>query len=682
MNPTTRGVLRWTGVVAGAVLLVLIVILASIDWNRLKHPLERIASARSGRAVIIAGDLKVQIWSLTPEITLSGLTVGNPPWEPDQPMAKIERLYIKLKLLPLLRGDVILPRVEVIHPEIYLHRERSGRANWSFENEAPSNARAPKPIKLPAIQDFLIESGRLRLADDIRRLKVEGTVDARERGSHEDPHAFRIVGKGTLNNEPFAMQVAGGPLINLDPHKPYPFDLNISAGHMRVESNGTVARPFDLGELQLEVSASGRDLAELYYLTQVALPNTPPYKLHAHIERQGSRTRLSGIEGTLGSSDLSGQLDLDMSHKRPVLSGELSSRRLAMSDLAASVGGKSAAGIQPAPRGKGAKAAVPAAPKNPQDRLFPDARLQVERVRDMDANVRYRAQSVLSGAVPMKQVALDIKLDEGILSLDPFAFELQQGRLVGTARIDARPATPQVHLDVRMKDIQLEQFKGKAPEATAPFSGVMQARALIDGTGDSLHRVMASANGTFTAILPHGEVRSALAELTGINVVNGLALLLKGANDREPIRCGVAQFHIENGTMHAQSIVFDAQDVRITANGEIRLGPEELALSIRGHPKKLRFARVRAPIEVGGHIEDPKIGVNVGATAKQGAVAAALGAVMAPAVAVLAFVDPGLAKDENCAALLGNAEAGENAPLKGKTPAPPDNTSPPAHPPH
>jgi AsmA family protein len=56
-----------------------------------------------------------------------------------------------------------------------------------------------------------------------------------------------------------------------------------------------------------------------------------------------------------------------------------------------------------------------------------------------------------------------------------------------------------------------------------------------------------------------------------------------------------------------------------------------------------------------------------------------LGVVRAPAAAVLAFVDPGLAKDENCAALLGNAEAGENAPLKGKTPAPPDNTAPPAH---
>jgi hypothetical protein len=221
-------------------------------------------------------------------------------------------------------------------------------------------------------------------------------------------------------------------------------------------------------------------------------------------------------------------------------------------------------------------------------------------------------------------------------------------------------------LDVRMKDIQLAQLKGKAPDAKAPFSGLMQARAVTDGRGDSLHQVMASANGTFTAILPQGEANAALTELTGINVINGLGLLLKKPQDREPIRCGVAQFQIEQGVMRAQTLIFDTKDVRISGRGEVRLGPEELDLSVRGEPKKLRLARLRAPIEINGHILDPKIGINVGATAKQGALAAALSGALSPIAAVLAFVDPGLAKDENCAALLGAARSGETPPPAGK----------------
>ena len=56
-----------------------------------------------------------------------------------------------------------------------------------------------------------------------------------------------------------------------------------------------------------------------------------------------------------------------------------------------------------------------------------------------------------------------MKLDNGVLTLDPFAFEMPQGRLSGEARIDARLNVPTVHIDVRIKDIQLDQLKGKEP---------------------------------------------------------------------------------------------------------------------------------------------------------------------------------------------------------------------------
>ena len=170
MTPKFRKSLRWTGISVGGLVLVVVLVLAFMDWNLLKHPIERIASAKSGRTVTIAGNLDVHIWSWTPTVTLNGLTLGNPPWEADRPMAKIERLEIHLKLLPLLKGDVILPRVALLKPDVYLHQEKSGRANWTFENQAPTNAPAAKPTKLPVIRDLLIEDGKLVLADDIRKL--------------------------------------------------------------------------------------------------------------------------------------------------------------------------------------------------------------------------------------------------------------------------------------------------------------------------------------------------------------------------------------------------------------------------------------------------------------------------------------------------------------------------------
>jgi uncharacterized protein involved in outer membrane biogenesis len=139
LSRRTRHVLAWTGVTLGVLIGAVILALLLIDWNAMKGPIERMASERSGRTVKIAGDIDVRPWSWTPSIAVSGLTLGNPPWEAAKPMAKIERLQVQIKLLPLLKGDVILPRVELIHPEVYLHREASGRANWTFENTAPTN---------------------------------------------------------------------------------------------------------------------------------------------------------------------------------------------------------------------------------------------------------------------------------------------------------------------------------------------------------------------------------------------------------------------------------------------------------------------------------------------------------------------------------------------------------------
>jgi uncharacterized protein involved in outer membrane biogenesis len=666
VNPTLKKRLKWSGIGVAGLGLVVVLALTLMDWNLLKHPLERVASAKSGRSVSIAGDLQVHIWSWTPTVTLNGLTLGNPPWEANRPMAKIQRLEIHLKLLSLLEGEVILPRVALVKPDVYLHQDSSGRANWTFENQAPTNAPASKPLKLPAIQDFLIESGKLTLADDSRRLRVIGTIQAHEKPSNEDPKPFQIKGRGTINDQPFELDVAGGPLVNLDPEHPYPFGLSIAAGDINVSSDGKVLKPFDFAGLDFEVTVTGMDLAEGYYLTQLALPNTPPFKLHAHIARNGMRVTVTGISGKVGGSDLEGKLDIDASRKRLSVSGDLVSNQLRMKDLAASLGGMpkggdsldSKAEATAGPRSPEPKQKAP--PPDPNSRLFPEAHLQLERVRAMDADVHFRAKSVEAGSVPFNQVSARVQLDDGILNLGPFALEMPQGHLTGSAKIDARNDVPRVHIDVRMKDIQLDQLKGKAPNASPPLGGIMQARAVIDGTGDSVHRVMSNANGVLTLILPHGEVRSAFAELTGIDVAKGVGLLLTDANDKAEIRCGVAHFSVKDGLMNADNLTFDTQNVLIKGKGDIKLGPEELDLEIKGEPKKAHLTRVRAPIEVKGHLMKPSVGVDVGSTVKQGAVAAALGTLLTPLAAVIAFVDPGLAKDQNCARML--AEANNKGP--------------------
>jgi uncharacterized protein involved in outer membrane biogenesis len=620
--------------------------------------LARVASAKSGRTVTIPGHLRVQIWSSTPTITIEDLRVANPSWEMPRPLLQLQRLQVQIELSQLFRGHLVLKRVEIDQPDLYLHQEKSGRANWTNENVAPTNPHAPppKPFSLPAIHELLIQSGKIELADDLRKLQVSGTIQADERASTNQSGAFHVKGQGTINKEPFSMDVTGGALLAVDPEHPYPFSLKITAGRNQIDASGKVLKPFDLGQLQLQAAVKGKDLAELFYLTQLALPNSPPYSVQATITRDGEHFTVRNIKGSLGSSDIGGNIDVDNSHPRPVLTASLESQHLLLSDFGALTGSKATSADS---LDKGAAAAgktAKSAPAAPAARLFPDARLQTDRVRAMDADVRFKATSIDAGKVPFKQVELHAKLKDGVLALEPVQFEMPQGRLSGNINIDAREKIPQVRMDVRAIGINLEQLKSSKPGASAPADGVMQARAVIEGKGDSVHRLMADANGSFVAVVPHGDIRSAFPELLGIDL-KGIGLLITADNGRAPIRCGVAKFDIAQGLANAQNIVVDTQDVVITGHGKVNLGTEALDLTIQGQPKKVHLVRIRAPIDIRGQLIKPSFALDSGNLAKQGAVAAALGTLLTPVAAILAFVDPGLAKDQDCGQLLAQASA-------------------------
>ena len=61
LTPRVRAAFKWAAIGFGSLVLLLLIALALIDWNAFKGPIERMASARSGRTITIGGPLKVHI---------------------------------------------------------------------------------------------------------------------------------------------------------------------------------------------------------------------------------------------------------------------------------------------------------------------------------------------------------------------------------------------------------------------------------------------------------------------------------------------------------------------------------------------------------------------------------------------------------------------------------------------
>lgn len=630
--------------IAASVALIVIaavtIFLILFDWNWLKGPIGRWATARYDREIAINGDLDVNLFSWTPSAVVNGLRIAGPDWAAEAPTADIGRIEGSVRLRKLFLGQIEMPLLSITAPDIVLIATEDGKKSWKLDPNAPDDG----PVKLPPIQQLVITEGRIRLDERQRGMTLDAAVTAREAIQGEGESGFSLAGKGSLNGAPLTLTIEGGPFINIRRDRPYSFTAELAGAGSTLTAEGAITRPFDFGQFNAQLSLRGQNMADLYTLTGITAPNTPPYRLAGALSRDGERYRFADFTGRVGSSDLSGDVTVDQVDNRLRVEASLRSRSLDIDDLATVLGGR------PTVTGSGDTVVSSGVP----GRLLPDAPLDGERLQAMDGTLSFRAASVKRNALQIRQVRLDGDLQRGILKLDPIAFTFSRGTLTGNARIDARRKVPYSSLDFRLAGYPLESII-PSRNGSPTVSGRALGRAKLEGPGASIHDMAANAKGSISLVVPQGQMRQAFAELLGINVGRGLFLLLSKDSGTTPIRCGVADFDVSGGVARARTLVIDTEVVVATGSGTINLGTETMNLKIDGGTKQPRLLRVWAPITVNGSLSAPQLGVETSAVAAQVGIAGLLGALVNPLAALLPFVDPGLAKDANCGALIAGA---------------------------
>ncbi len=639
-------IVRWAGLAFALLVIAPLVFILFADWNAMRGPIARAASGVMGREVTITGDLDVEPWSWEPLIVADGIRVANPAWAGEGDTITVKSVRVRVAWPALLVGRVRVTSLELDSPQFSFLREKSGRATWSFGRGDTGR----RPLNIPPIREFRLKDGGLKIDDRKRSIVLEAQIMSDESAT-SGATPFRLSGEGRIDADKFQLEFTGASLVNVQRDRPYAFRADIRAGDTRVIAEGAIDQPFDLSRYSARIAATGPDLADLYRLIGVALPNTPPYALKTLLRRERPRYLLTEITGTVGDTDLSGTITVNAAIDRKFVDADLFSRALDFDDLAVVLGG-----APNTARGESASARQRAMASHlaGNDRLLPDARLDLDRVRSLDAKLRYRARAVRTEWLPLRAFALDLTLDHGVLVGDPISFSLPRGEIAGTARIDATHDVPDVDVDLRMTNARVEDFMAKSSQPGA-ITGALQARAKLRGQGRSLHQAASNASGQVSFVVPQGEIRRAFAELLGINVTRGLGLLLSGDREKTEIRCAVADFRARGGVLTARTVVLDTGVVVASGGGTINLDTEALDLKLEGEPKEPRLIRVMAPVEITGHLRSPRVGVDLAKAGAQTGVAAALAGLLAPVAAILPFVSAGLAEDANCAALLRTA---------------------------
>jgi AsmA family protein len=653
---------RWA-LIALAVIVVLIVGgIALIESAIPRRLAESVASAKLERKVSI-GHLEID---LIPKLRIEvrDLKVANMETGSTENMVELARGEAIIDRTALLTGrlDVLLATVE--RAGIVLEKDKEGNGNWQFGD--PNKAATDTAPDFP-VRKLVVRQGQVVYRDPPGKIDIGLNVNSQQQEG-SDVDRLAIEGTGKIGASDFRLHGVADTVLNIqNKEQPYAFEFELKQGDNNARLAGSLKEPLRFEGLAADVHLEAKNAYDLYQLTGVAIPPTPPYVLDGKLYREKNLWRLDPFVAKIGESDLRGSATFDVGGERPKLVADLTSQKLAFPDFGGFVGAeipeKKESGIEQVQRqteqkkAEGAPTREP--PKTDKKGVIPDAEIDFERLKAMDAHVKFRGTQVDSPIVPVREVATELTLENGLLRVKPLRFGIGKGRVDLDLSLDGRrkPATLASAVTVHRVPLGevLKSLERKLQQQQTS-TGTIGGRAEFKGQGNSLKALLASANGHFGLAMEEGQVGLLLLELLGLDAAESIGILLTG-NKPVPLRCAIADFEFIDGIMGSKTFVIDTKDTNITGEGAVNFKTERIDFRLVPYPKDFSPLSGRTPIVLSGPLNDIKIRPEAGPLAARLGLAAVLSAVLTPVAAPLAFLDAGLGKDGNCAAFVGEVRA-------------------------
>ena len=655
-----------------AVLLVALVLLVTFfPWDLLREPINRYVSGQIGRRFEITQRLDVRLGRTTTVIA-EGVEIANPDWASKPYLLKAKAAGFDINLWALLFGKIQIPRIALTGPQLGLQVEADGRRTWALSRDTSSKG------AVPDIGTLLIDTGSLSYIDEAQDADIDAQFSIAAESARDLPLEFTAT--GNWKGEKFTSSGRTGGVLKLSKNidGSFPLEINAVVGRTTLKAKGLITDLVELAGVDVTFDMQGRNLDELYKLSGVVLPSTPPYKIRGKLVREGQSWMASQMQGTLGSSDVSGQLTFDQSAAVAMLTGKLQSRLLDFEDLGPVIGmkvaargagtagtstsgkaataGRPASATRSAGMAKAAKASSPTPAQgvaNPP-KVLPTAVLDLDKLKSMNADVTYAAASIRHvKELPLNNGRVRVILKDGVLLLDPLALGVAGGSVAGTIKIDANVLPAAFNARLNVVGAQLNQLFPTI-ETTRSSLGKISGKFDLSGRGNSAAQMLGAASGDVSVLMGRGEISNILLEFIGLDGGEVIKFLVGGDRNVQ-LRCAAAAFDVKQGVMTSRALVLDTSDTVITGRGQISFTDETLNLILDPAPKDFSILSFRSPLRLGGTFGAPTAGPDKTALAGRAGIALALAAIN-PLLALAATVETGPGKDADCAGVFAQAQ--------------------------
>lgn len=618
---------------------------------------------------------------------------SSAPALPEAPtMARIGHATATVRLWPLLVQRLAIDTVVLTAPQIALARTADGANNWTFEHK-----KGPQSGWTLDVDRLVVAEGVVGYADGVKDLDLQARIDTTEpvaparrtagaaarapaapssaplssasspapspaeqvlSASASAPASATAAGSSAAAPVPYGVrfelngryqkaQVQGegraGQVISLrNKVVNYPLQIDASAGSVKLSAEGILANPAALSGLDFQVRLQGGSMADLYELTGLVLPSTPPFetngRLTGSLEPERAVWQYNDFRGKVGQSDLQGSLRYASGKPRPRLSGAMASNQLRLADLGPTLGTR-----KPDNTNRG---------RDPRGKVLPDSRFAADRWNAMDMDITFKGRHIIRPeSLPLEDLSLRAVMENAQLKLAPLTFGVAEGKIESQGSIDGRAPPLKAEIHGTVQGLQLSALFPKV-QLMKKSLGRMDGAIALKSTGNSLAGLLGQGTGEMRLYVRDGTLSKQMLDLAALNVGSIIVGKLFGENKEVHLRCAVADFMVVDGLATTRVVKMSTEDAIVEATGTIDLGTEEMNLRIKPESLEWKFFSLRSPLYVKGTFGNPNVGVEAGPLLLR-AGAAVVAAVAAPAaLALVPITVPAADDDTHCKPLL------------------------------
>jgi len=640
-----------TALLALLAFIVLLIIFWNWDW--FIPIVDADASGTLGRKVTIQ-HLHVRLGRTT-EIAATGIAIANPTDFPASAgadnLATVDTLRIDVDVMAYISRRVLtLTTIEVDHPVATVRQLPDGANNYTLSMKRGGGGNPPQ------IGDLIITNGAasVKMAKYKTNMMLAIDTQTPPPGSLIQGQEIVATAQGSYSAQPITGTFRGGALLSLrDKSNPYPVDLHLANGSTTVSLAGTIEQPMTFGGAKLKLSLAGQDMSNLFPLTNIPLPATPPYSITGHLDYAKDTIRFDDFYGRVGSSDLEG--DLDESHPsggRPLVTANLSSHHVDLADLGGFLGATPGKISTP---GQDAATREQMAAANARPNLLPNKPFDLPKLNMANFEVHYKGEHIINRNVPLDNVVVWLSIENGRITLHPLNFAVGSGAIA--SNVDLNPVDGVLHTraDIAFRQLQLARLMA----ATHAFAGdgTVGGSAHLIATGNSVAAMLGHGDGGAQLFMNHGgDVSALLVDLVGLQLGDGVLSAL-GIPRKADMQCLVSDFTLTDGQLDTKAFLIATTEANILGSGTADLTDERLNLALSTQATHFSIGSFSTPINIHGTLKHPSVLPAAGPLAARTVPAIGLGVIFPP-LALLPTIRLGLGDKNACEDTLHSLYAG------------------------